>query len=119
MLSADGRELDEAQQRFAVAEGDLITYLNIWKAWDEAGRSARWCGNNFIHHHNMLRAASIRNQLAAKLKRLGFRFASCGRDIGLVLQAITAGMFLNAAQYEGLEYNPMRGTQDPGTSKYR
>ncbi len=65
--------------RFAVGEGDLITFLNIWKGWEDAGRSRTWCYKNFINHRTMLRAADIRNQLQRhlrytvphKLQRLG------------------------------------------------
>lgn len=49
--------------RFAVGEGDLITFLNIWKGWEDGGRSRKWCYKNFINHRTMLRAADIRNQL--------------------------------------------------------
>lgn len=49
--------------RFAVGEGDLITFLNIWRGWEESNRSRKWCYKNFINHRTMLRAADIRNQL--------------------------------------------------------
>lgn len=49
--------------RFAVGEGDLITFLNIWRGWEESGRSRKWSYKNFINHRTMLRAADIRNQL--------------------------------------------------------
>lgn len=49
--------------RFAAAEGDLVTYLNIWRAWCEAGRDRRWSHRHCLNHRNLLRAADIREQL--------------------------------------------------------
>ena len=54
--------------RFAVGEGDLITFLNIWKGWEGSRRSPKWCYKNFINHRTMLRAADIRNQLQRHLR---------------------------------------------------
>lgn len=56
--------------RFAVGEGDLITFLNIWKGWEDSGRSRKWCYKNFVNHHTMLRAADIRNQLQRHVRYL-------------------------------------------------
>jgi len=36
------RALDEAKGRFAVVEGDMVTLLNVWRAWQEHGCSAQW-----------------------------------------------------------------------------
>lgn len=47
---------------FAVAEGDLISYINVWRAWEESGRNKRWAVAHRVMHRNMLRAADIRNQ---------------------------------------------------------
>jgi len=41
--SGTGRELEEAKRRFAVAEGDLVTYINVVKAWEMHNRSREWC----------------------------------------------------------------------------
>lgn len=51
-----------------MAEGDLITYLNVWKAWEENGRSGKWAAANYVAHRSMLRAADIRNQLQRHLR---------------------------------------------------
>ena len=65
------RALDEAKARFAVAEGDLITYLNVWRGWEVSGRSRKWAYANHVAHRSMLRAADIRDQLVRHLRRLG------------------------------------------------
>jgi ATP-dependent RNA helicase DDX35 len=50
------RAVDEARMRFAVGEGDLITYLNVWKGWEGSGRSRKWAYANYVSHKSMLRA---------------------------------------------------------------
>lgn len=54
--------------RFAAAEGDLIAYLNVWRGWEEADRSKRWCAAHMLNYHNLLRAADIRRQLSYALR---------------------------------------------------
>lgn len=59
-----------------MAEGDLISYLNVWRAWEEAGRSKQWAISRRVMHRNLLRAADIRAQLQAHLRRLGLQQGS-------------------------------------------
>jgi ATP-dependent RNA helicase DDX35 len=41
--SVGGRKaLDAAKAQFAAAEGDLVTFLNVHRAWLENGKSHRW-----------------------------------------------------------------------------
>ena len=68
--------LSQCARRFAVAEGDLVSYLNVWRAWEEAGRSKQWAVRSRVMHRNLLRAADIRAQLQAHLRRLGLRQGS-------------------------------------------
>ena len=53
--------------RFAVAEGDLVSYLNVWRAWEAAGRSKKWAVAHRVMHRSLLRAADIRGQVGARL----------------------------------------------------
>lgn len=41
-VSGRGKELQEAKARFAVAEGDLVTYINVVKAWEMHKRNRKW-----------------------------------------------------------------------------
>lgn len=55
--------------RFAVGEGDLIAYLNVWEAWKGAGeRRPSWAHRHCLNHRTLLRAADIRNQLCSHLR---------------------------------------------------
>jgi hypothetical protein len=41
-MSGRGVELQAAKARFAVAEGDLVTYINVVKAWEMHKRNRKW-----------------------------------------------------------------------------
>jgi ATP-dependent RNA helicase DDX35 len=36
------KALEEAKAKFAAAEGDLVAFLNVHRAWLEHGKSHRW-----------------------------------------------------------------------------
>lgn len=65
--SGDRRAVDKAKLRFSVAEGDLITYLNVWKAWEENGRRKNWAIDNYVNHRCLLRASDIRDRLMKQI----------------------------------------------------
>ncbi|GKF56717.1 hypothetical protein Tco_0167057, partial [Tanacetum coccineum] len=48
------RELDEAKMRFAAAEGDHVTFLNVYKGFLQSNRSSKWCHQNSINYHAMV-----------------------------------------------------------------
>jgi ATP-dependent RNA helicase DDX35 len=115
------REGDALRAAFAAAEGDLVTYLNVHRAWEGSGRSARWAGEHGVSHRALLRVADVRAQLAAHLRRLGVTPGSAfsappsssssagaasvdvGEGLLRVRQALAAGLFMNAARLESEE----------------
>lgn len=62
-----------------MAEGDLISYLNVWRAWEESGRSKKWAVAHRVMHRSLLHAADIRSQVRPGARALGSaaRHASC------------------------------------------
>ncbi|KAH9748943.1 putative pre-mRNA-splicing factor ATP-dependent RNA helicase DEAH9 [Citrus sinensis] len=81
------KELDEAKLRFAAAEGDHVTFLNIYKGFLQSCKSSHWCHKNFINYHAMV-----------------------------VRKAVTAGFFANACYSEAYSqsgmYKTVRGSQE-------
>jgi len=65
--SGGRKAVNEAKSQFAVAEGDLITYLNVWKAWESNKRNKSWAYKNYISHSSLLRAAEIRDRLLRQI----------------------------------------------------
>ena len=125
---AESKVMDAAKRRFSVAQGDLVTYLNVWRGWEESGgrNSKRWCYANCVNHRSMLRVADVRVQLLTHLRRLRVPLnASSSSDttpitttvVERLLKAFTAGLFMNAARLvsdDGDEYALVRG--GPGSA---
>ncbi|XP_021846022.2 probable pre-mRNA-splicing factor ATP-dependent RNA helicase DEAH9 [Spinacia oleracea] len=110
------KQLDEAKLRFAAAEGDHVTFLNVYKGFLESGKSSKWCHKNFINYHAMKKVLETREQLKKTAQRLGIVLKSCDRDIQVIRKAITAGFFANACHLEPYshegKYKTVRTSQD-------
>lgn len=110
------KQLDEAKLRFAAAEGDHVTFLNVYKGFLQSGKSSKWCHKNFVNYHAMKKVLETREQLKRTAHRLGIVLKSCDRDIQVVRKAITAGYFANACQLEPYshegKYKTVRTSQD-------
>ncbi|KXZ50497.1 hypothetical protein GPECTOR_16g672 [Gonium pectorale] len=118
------RALEAAQAKFAAAEGDAVTLLNVHRAWRAHGRSGAWAQRHCLHQSALLRADDARDQLLGCMRRLGLLPhdsppPSCGREVEPICRALAAGLFLNAAVLEGTEYDPLAPEGDPGTARYR
>ena len=103
-----------AKEVFAVGEGDLVTYLNVYAGFRDAGFSARWCREHHLHAGALQKARGIRAQLAAVLRRFGVPSASAGRDMEPVQRALACGFAANAAARAGAAdgravYKALRG----------
>ncbi|KAI3928200.1 hypothetical protein MKW98_023801 [Papaver atlanticum] len=106
------KELDEAKLRFAAAEGDHVTYLNVYKAYLQSGKSPQWCHKNFINYQAMKKVVETRGQLTRIAHRLGIALKSCEKDTEVFRKAVTAGFFTNACRLEGGVYKTVRNSQD-------
>ncbi|CAI0469091.1 unnamed protein product [Linum tenue] len=110
------KELDEAKLRFAAAEGDHVTFLNVYKGFLQSGKSSDWCRRNFVNAHAMKKVIEIRAQLKRIAQRLGIVLKSCESDMTVLRKAVTAGFFANACRLEAYGHNGMyktvRGSQE-------
>jgi ATP-dependent RNA helicase DDX35 len=109
-VSHDGgkKALDTARRRFAVAEGDHLTLFNVYTAFVSAGMSVQFCRENSMNHKAMLKAVSVRKQLAAYLERFGIVASKLAAPDVLrvggvplperVRRCLTTGFFAHAAR---------------------
>ncbi|TKY71796.1 putative pre-mRNA-splicing factor ATP-dependent RNA helicase F56D2.6 [Spatholobus suberectus] len=101
------KESDEAKLRFAAAEGDHVTFLNVYKGFHQSGKSSQWCHKNYVQL-----PCHVREQLKRSAKRIGLALKSCER----VRKAVTAGFFANACHLEAYSHNgkykTLRGSQE-------
>ncbi|KAK7412419.1 hypothetical protein VNO78_03878 [Psophocarpus tetragonolobus] len=110
------KESDEAKLRFAAAEGDHITFLNVYKGFHQSGKSSQWCHKNYVNYHAMRKVVEVREQLKRIAKRIGLVLKSGENDMQVVRIAVTAGFFANACHLEAYSHNGMyktlRGSQE-------
>ncbi|PKA51639.1 putative pre-mRNA-splicing factor ATP-dependent RNA helicase [Apostasia shenzhenica] len=102
--------LDEVKLRFAAAEGDHVSFLNVYKAFLQSGKSSQWCYKNYINYHSMKKVVEMREQLSRLVRRLGIIPKSCGMDMQAVRRAIISGFFAHASQLEEYSQNGMYKT---------
>lgn len=63
---------ESSRRKFAVEEGDHLTYLNVYHAFVTKGKKdAKWCRDNNLNYKSLMRAVSIRAQLKRHLERFG------------------------------------------------
>lgn len=61
---------------FEVEEGDLVTYLNVYSAYQE-NKTHSWCQKNFLNYKALKRCTEIRNQMTGLLRKLNIPIVSC------------------------------------------
>lgn len=74
-----------AHRKFEVEEGDLLTLLNVYTAFEQ-NKTPAWCQKHFLNHKALRRATEIRVQMHKMLKRLDIPLVSCnGRNLNLII----------------------------------
>jgi len=99
------READEAKSRFAHADGDHITLLNVFHAYKHhAGNEKGFCYDNFLNPRSLASAENVRVQLQRVMERVGVKLVSTDfKDKNYYLnirKAILAGFFMQVAHLE-------------------
>ena len=67
--SKDKMSAEKEKRRFSAAEGDHLTALNVFLAFERSGRSSKWCRDHFINYHGLRRASELREQLLRMLQK--------------------------------------------------
>ena len=92
------READAARERFAHADGDHLTLLNVFHAFKQAGESSQWCYDNFLNFRALKSADAVRGQLARVASRLGVALRSTPFESPQyyinIRKALVAGFFM-------------------------
>lgn len=97
--------LDPSQSRFAVEEGDHMTFLNVFAAYQAHAHQPSWFSKAGLHHKNLVQAAAVRRQLTRYLRKFDIDVAENATDKRLdrraksrqIRQCLTSGYFANAA----------------------
>jgi len=91
-------QADMKKAKFHQAEGDHLTLLAVYNAWEASKFSNPWCFENFIQARSMRRAQDVRKQLVTIMDRYKLDILSSGKNYKKICMAITAGFFTNAAK---------------------
>jgi ATP-dependent RNA helicase DHX8/PRP22 len=94
---------DMKKAKFHQAEGDHLTLLAVYKAWEASKFSNPWCFENFVQARSMRRAQDVRKQLVTIMDRYRLLLISAGKNYKIICKAITAGFFTNAAKKDPQE----------------
>jgi len=96
-------QADMKKAKFHQAEGDHLTLLAVYKAWEAAKCSNPWCFENFVQARSMKRAQDVRKQLVTIMDRYRLLLMSAGKNYKLICKAICAGFFTQAAKKDPQE----------------
>jgi pre-mRNA-splicing factor ATP-dependent RNA helicase DHX16 len=98
---------DLARQRFASEHGDMISLLNLWNEFEEAGFSKIWCQDNFVQYRSLNRVHDVRDQLFRLIDKVEIERSSCGAaDHVKIMKSWTSAYFANTARLnkDGMSY---------------
>jgi pre-mRNA-splicing factor ATP-dependent RNA helicase DHX15/PRP43 len=109
--SAD--QADRAKAQFAHQDGDHMTLIITYEAYEAENCNAEWCSHNFLNPRSLRSAKEIRQQLEDKMLRLGLDLQSGGVDRSdKVRQCLVAGYFMQVGfqERQGV-YSTIRDSQ--------
>ncbi len=101
-----------AWRNFEVAEGDLLTLLNVYNAFkqQEADSARHWCSSNFLKYKALKRADELCQQMFRTLNRFKIPLKSAGDNLRDILKCIVSGLFPNSAYlHMSGSYRTVRG----------
>ena len=93
-----GKTLNKMKFKFAAQEGDTMTYLNVFKFFEENNKSRSVCKEHSLNYDVLCQAASILNRLKSLYKRYGKDLSSSDDDIN-IRKCLLSGLFVNSAYY--------------------
>ncbi|KAJ5777190.1 hypothetical protein N7520_000436 [Penicillium odoratum] len=109
--SDNKKAADSHRRKFAVEEGDHLTYLNVYQAFVTKGKKdSKWCRDNLLNYRALLRAVSVRGQLKRYLERFGIKVDETlsshqqtvdpRRQPEQIQRCLTTGYFAHAAKMQ-------------------
>ncbi|CEJ59142.1 Putative P-loop containing nucleoside triphosphate hydrolase [Penicillium brasilianum] len=106
----DKKTAETHRRKFAVEEGDHLTYLNVYQAFVTKGKKdSKWCRDHLLNFRALLRAVSIRGQLKRYLERFGIQVdeslstrhsAGTSTSPEQIQRCLTTGYFAHAAKMQ-------------------
>nr|XP_026691480.1 probable ATP-dependent RNA helicase DHX35 [Ciona intestinalis] len=86
-------------RKFAVAQGDHFTLLNIYDCFiNEGNKTKKWCEKYYLNYKALKRAVKIRENLCKYMNRFKVAVQPAQSDISKIQRCIVSGFFANAAR---------------------
>ncbi|KAL3480120.1 ATP dependent RNA helicase [Aspergillus californicus] len=109
--SGEEKAAESHRRKFAVEEGDHLTYLNVYQAFVTRGKKdSKWCRDNLLNYRSLLQAVSVRAQLKRYLERFGIRVDESlpshskqdqiAKPAEQIQRCLTTGYFAHAARMQ-------------------
>ncbi|KAI9912327.1 hypothetical protein PsorP6_006171 [Peronosclerospora sorghi] len=98
----DASAADEAKTQFEHEEGDHLTLLNVFHAYQLNQGDVKWCYDNYLNHRSLQSAVNVRDQLIRNMKRLELPTQS-SLDLHSphyypnIIKALVSGFFMQIA----------------------
>lgn len=95
---------DEAKAQFAHTDGDHLTLLNAYYAYNQNGQCKNWCYDNFINYRSIQSADNVRKQLERLMIKLNLPLVSTDFNSAdyytNIRKCLAAGMFMQVAHMQ-------------------
>lgn len=98
---------DQKRAKFYHPDGDHLTLLTVYEAWQAQGCQNAWCFENFVQARALNRAKDVRKQLITIMDRFKLSITQCGtytnKDYSRIRKSICAGFFTHAGRKDPQE----------------
>ena len=92
------QQADARKAAFMHPDGDHLTYLTLYRSWEQARFAPSWCYTNYVNLRTMRQAKDICGQLAEFMRRFKLPLVSSPKQLSLVRKAVCMGYFSHVAK---------------------
>jgi len=98
------QQADESKSKFSHIDGDHLSLLNVYHAYQQHSGDQTWCYENFINHRSLKAASNVRLQLSRIMQRFNLElksteFSSSQYYVN-IRRALLVGFFMKVAHLE-------------------
>eukprot|EP00818_Percolomonas_sp_WS_P005251 CAMPEP_0117441260 /NCGR_PEP_ID=MMETSP0759-20121206/3544_1 /TAXON_ID=63605 /ORGANISM="Percolomonas cosmopolitus, Strain WS" /LENGTH=724 /DNA_ID=CAMNT_0005233111 /DNA_START=343 /DNA_END=2517 /DNA_ORIENTATION=+ len=111
-------DADEAHAQFASSDGDHLTLLNVWYAYQTHAVEdpKQWCKDNYVSHRGMSQVERIRQQMISLMRNLDIPIVShnySSREYSIsIRKCVAAAFFMQVAYCNRNHYLTIKDEQE-------
>lgn len=96
-VKISSEKFNKIKEKFTVAEGDPISYLNIYNSFIKQNNQMKWCQDHCLNFNVLNQIMRLRNDLEHHLRSIRISITSTD-EVSILQKCIISGLFENAAQ---------------------